>query len=87
MSDAFTDFASYIDPQMAQEAMGKLKAAIPEESREATLASIGSLTHRDLLFYSIGKTTGMAIILTSFQSTFLPSCDYEQKGKTDAKGK
>jgi hypothetical protein len=74
----YTDLALYIDPEMALEALEKLKAAIPEEFKEQILSSIGGLTHRDLLFYSIGKTTGMAAILASFSSTFALTC--EQKG-------
>jgi hypothetical protein len=79
MNNDFNDFALFVDPRVALEVLEKLKAVIPEESKEKILSSLGGLTHRDLLFYSIGKTTGMSMMLASFQSAFAPTG--EQKGK------
>jgi hypothetical protein len=66
----YTDFALFVDPHMALEVQDQLKAAIPEEHKEKILSILSSLTRRDLLFYSIGKTTGMSMMLASFQSAF-----------------
>ncbi|TMC13809.1 MAG: hypothetical protein E6J34_24385, partial [Chloroflexi bacterium] len=76
------DFALFVNPQMTVEVMEKLKATFPQD-REQTLEVLGSLTNRDLLFYSLGRTTGYSTAVASFHSTFAQPLTENRKADTD----
>jgi hypothetical protein len=76
------DPALYDNPNMALEVMQELKASAREEWRSDLLDTLGALTDRDLVFYSLGKAVGHQIAIDSFQSHFHPSIDAAlQKGQ------
>jgi hypothetical protein len=55
------DLALYADPRMTVEVIERLKATFPGDAGK-TLEVLGSLTNRDLLFYSLGRITGIISI-------------------------
>jgi hypothetical protein len=68
--------ALHNDPKMALEVMQELKACVPQEMRSALLDTLGSLTKRDLLFYSLGKYVGHC----TASALFLSTCGDSQEG-------
>jgi hypothetical protein len=73
--------ALYVNPKLALEVTQKLKASCPDEYKAFLQETFGTLTQRDLIFYSLGRLEGLNIAETSFCSRFGFPRDDAQKGQ------
>jgi hypothetical protein len=75
--------ALYADPQLALEVTRELKANCPNEYKAMLQETFGTLTQRDLIFYSIGRLAGLReaeVSFRSIRSLFASLGDNTQKG-------
>jgi len=75
--------ALYADPQLALEVTRELKAICPNEYKAMLQETFGTLTQRDLIFYSLGRLAGFheaEISFRSVRSLFASLGDNAQKG-------
>jgi len=54
--------ALYVDPKLALEVTQQLKAIYPDQLKDKLQDAYGVITERDLIFYSLGKKTGLSMV-------------------------